>query len=75
MSADPRELVDGREAHEHGREGLRIRQDACGGVAIQRVVEAEVAVGSRAAGVNDALGDPLVVEVRDLLAKVEVFEE
>ena len=35
----------------------------------------EVAVRRRAAGVHDALGDPLVIEVGDLLAKDEVLEQ
>ena len=38
-------------------------------------VALEVAVRSRAAGVDDALGNPLVVEMRDLLAQDEVFEQ
>src|SRR5690606_30142333 len=32
-------------------------------------------VGRRAAGVHDALGDALVVEVRDLLTHDEVFQQ
>ena len=32
-------------------------------------------MGAEAAGVHDALGDALVVEVEDLLAEVEVLEE
>ncbi len=35
----------------------------------------EIAVRRRAAGVDDALGDPLVIEMRDLLAEDEVLEE
>ena len=35
----------------------------------------EVAVGGRAAGVDDALRDPLVVEVEDFLAKDEVLQQ
>ena len=31
-------------------------------------------MGAEAAGVDDSLGDPLVVEVKDLLPEVEVFE-
>ena len=34
----------------------------------------EIAVGAKAAGMDDALGDALVVEVEDLLAEVEVFQ-
>ena len=36
----------------------------------ERLVVLEVAVGAEAAGVHDPLGDPLVVEVEDLLAEV-----
>ena len=32
-------------------------------------------MGRRAAGVHDALGNALVVEVRDLFAEVEIFEK
>jgi hypothetical protein len=35
----------------------------------------EVAVRGRAARMHDALGNALVVEVRDLLAQDEVFEQ
>ena len=41
----------------------------------QRLVVLEVPVGAVAAGVHDALGDALVVEVEDLLAEVEVLEQ
>ena len=41
----------------------------------QRLVGLEVAVRAVAAGVHDPLGDPLVVEVEDLLAEVEVLEQ
>ena len=41
----------------------------------QRPVILEVAVGPVPPGVDDPLGDPLVVEVEDLLAEVEVFQE
>ena len=39
------------------------------------LVVLEEAVGAEAAGVHDALGDPLVVEVEDLLAEVEVLQQ
>ena len=41
----------------------------------QRLVGLEEAVRAVAAGVDDALGDALVVEVEDLLAEVEVLEQ
>jgi hypothetical protein len=42
---------------------------------VSGLVGLEVAVGAGAAGVHDALGDALVVEVGDLLAEDEVFEQ
>ena len=41
----------------------------------QRLVALEVAVRAGAARVHDALGNALVIEVRDLLAQDEVFEQ
>ena len=41
----------------------------------ERLVVLEVAVGAVAARVDDPLGDALVVEVEDLLAEVEVFQQ
>jgi hypothetical protein len=41
----------------------------------ERLVALEVAVGAVPAGVHDALGDALVVEVEDLLTEVEVLEQ
>ena len=41
----------------------------------QRLVAFEIAVRRRAARMNDALGNALVIEVRDLLAQNEVFEQ
>jgi hypothetical protein len=41
----------------------------------QRLIELEEAVRRRAAGVDDPLGDPLMVEVEDLLAKDEVLQQ
>ena len=41
----------------------------------ERPVVLEVAVEAVAAGVDDALGDALVVEVEELLAEVEVLQE
>src|SRR5512140_706663 len=39
------------------------------------LVDLEVAMSSGAACMDDALGDPLVIEMRDLLAQDEIFEE
>ena len=41
----------------------------------QRLVALEVAVRAGAARVHDALGNALVIEVRDLLAQDEIFEQ
>ena len=41
----------------------------------ERLVVLEEAVRAVAAGMNDALGDSLVVEMEDLLAEMEVFEQ
>ena len=66
---------DGREPHEHSvvrpaaaRKPAFVTDDA-GAVGL------EDAVRRGAAGVNDPLGDALVVEVGDLLAQVEVLEQ
>ena len=39
------------------------------------VADLEVTMGTRPAGVDHALGNPLVIEMRDLLAEDEVLEE
>jgi hypothetical protein len=40
----------------------------------QRLVVLEVTVGTKSAGVHDALRDTLVIEVKELLPKVEILE-
>src|SRR5271166_513589 len=45
------------------------------GVLAQGLGQLEITVGARAAGMNDALGDALVVEMGDFLAQDEVFEQ
>ena len=65
----------GGEAHEHLGLLADLGQDLGARVLGQRLGQLEVAVRRRAAGVNDALGDPLVVEVLDLLAQDEVFQQ
>ena len=63
------------EAHEH-RGALADRREGHGaGDVGQRLGALEVAVRARAARVHDALRDPLVVEVGDLLAQDEVLEQ
>ncbi len=60
-------------------EDLRALADLCQhlgpGVAGQGFGEFEIAVRPRPAGVNDALGDALMVEVLDLFAKNEVLQQ
>ena len=65
-----------REAHEDRR--LRsdgILKELGLGVPRHRLVDLEVAVGGRAARMHHALGNPLVIEVGDLLAEDEVLEQ
>ena len=66
---------DGREAHERRGPLARPLEQVGPGEVGQRLVVLEVAVGAEAAGVDDPLGDPLVVEVEDLLPEVEVLEQ
>ena len=66
---------DRREAHEHRRALAGPLEQVGPGDVAQRLVRLEEAVGAEAAGVDDPLGDPLVVEVEDLLAEVEVLEQ
>ena len=65
----------GREAHEDRRALSRLGEQRRPGVALQRLVALEEAVSAGAARVHDALGNALVVEVGDLLAKDEVLEQ
>jgi len=41
----------------------------------ERLIDLEAAVSRRAVCVNDPLGNPLVVEVGDFLAKDEIFPQ
>jgi len=66
---------DGGEAHEDRRPRSRILQEARLGVARHALVNLKEAVGAGAAGVNDAFGNALVIEVGDLLAEMKIFEE
>jgi hypothetical protein len=64
-----------REANEDGRPERGILKELGLGVPRERLVDLEVAMGARAAGMDHALGNPLVIEVGDLLAEDEVLEE
>ena len=66
---------DGREADERRRLLALALEEVGPGDVGERAVVLEVAVDAEAAGVDDALGDALVVEVEDLLAEVEVFQQ
>ena len=65
---------DRREAHERRGACTAPLEEVGTGDVRQRVVGLEEPVGAIAPGVDDALGNPFVVEVEDLLAEVEVLE-
>ena len=73
--ARARAAGDGGKAHEHRRLLLRILQERGPRQLRQRLVRLKEAVRARAARMDDPLGNPLVIEVRDLLAEDEVFEQ
>ena len=64
----------GGEAHEHLRALAGLLERIGAGDVAERLVALEVAVSAVAAGVDDPLGDALVVEVEDLLPEVEVLQ-
>ncbi len=64
-----------REAHEGPRDGARVGEDACARDLGQRLVELEAPMGTGPPSVHHPLGDPLVIEVGDLLPQVVVLEE
>ena len=66
---------DRRETHERRRALTRPLEDVGPREVGQRLVRLEIAVCAVATGVHDTLGDPLVIEVEDLLAEVEVLEQ
>ena len=66
---------DCREPNERGRALTSALEQICARDGGQGLVVLEVPVGAVAAGVHDAFGDALVVEVEDLLAEVEVLEQ
>lgn len=63
------------EAHEDRGAPPGIVEEAGARVPGHRFVDPEEPVGAGAARVNDALRDPLVIEVGDLLAEMEVFQQ
>ena len=66
---------DGRKADEYRRLLAGFREQRGARVLFERLVALEVAVRRRPSGVHDALGNPLVIEVGDLLAEDEVLEQ
>ena len=65
---------DGRETHEGGRLLAGPLEKVGAGDVRQRVIVLEITVRAEAARVDDALRNALMVEVEDLLAKMEVFQ-
>ena len=66
---------DGREPDEHRRALARFGEYRGAGDIGERLVAFEVSVRARAARMHDALGYPLVIEMRDLLAEDEVLQQ
>ena len=65
----------GGEPHEHRRALPRLLEGIGPGQVCQGLGGLEIAVHPEAAGVDDPLGDPLVVEVEELLAQMEVVQQ
>ena len=65
----------GGEAHEYRRALARLGKQRRARDLRQRFVTLEIAMRAGSARMHDALGNALVVEVRDLLAQDEVFEQ
>ena len=66
---------DGGEPHEDLGLLLRVLQEAGLGELGERFRRLEIAVRAGAARMHDTLGDALMVEMRDLLAQDEIFEQ
>ncbi|MCW0414557.1 hypothetical protein NB689_000311 [Xanthomonas sacchari] len=66
---------DGGEAGEHRRLHSDLGEQRGGGVLGQRLGQFEVAMCGAAARVHDAFGNALVIEVGDLFAQDEVFQQ
>ena len=66
---------DRGEAHEHRRDLSRIGERRRAGQIRERLVGLEESMRPRAPRVHDALGNSFVIEMRDLLAQHEIFEQ
>jgi hypothetical protein len=66
---------DGGEAHEHRRLHRRVLQRRGHRDRGLALIDLEEAMGGRAASMDDALGNTLMVEMRDLLTHQDVFEQ
>ena len=66
---------DGREPHEGRRRLAGALEDVGAGIFRQRLVVLEKAMRAIAARMHHALGNALVVEVEDLLAEMEIFDQ
>ena len=67
--------LHGGEAHEHRGLLARVGEKIRLGQLAEVLIDLEVAMGRRAPGVHHALWNTLVVEVGELLAQQEVFEQ
>ena len=66
---------DRREPHEHGCRPPLLAEELGPGHICQRLRAGERSVGAGAARMDDPLGNPLVVEPRQLLAKMKVLDQ
>jgi hypothetical protein len=73
VSADPREPATVEKRTKTGER--RIRQHLRHGQVGQRLVHLKEPMRRRAARVDDSLGDPLVIEMLDLLPHHEIFKQ
>ncbi len=67
--------ADGREPYEHRGTPAGLAQAVRPGHVGERLVRLEVPVGTGTAGVDDPLGDALVIEPGELLPEVEVLQQ
>ena len=66
---------DGREPHEGRRPFAGALEQVGAGVFRQRLVVLEEAMRAVASRMHDALGNPLVVEMEDLLAEMKILDQ
>src|SRR6202008_4977810 len=66
---------DRGKTHEHRRLDCRVPEKVGPGVFGHRFINLKLAVSSRATCVHHALRNSLVIEVRNLLAQNEIFEQ